>query len=570
MWLTLPVLLWTRLGSNGYNTTDYGFIVGQSWRLLHGEVPHRDFISARPAGSAYLHLVDFALPLPLVDSSRLVALVIIVLIGLASGIAVLGKLPTRWSVTGHVVALTAVLFTLNTFQVGPWYTADGMLFALASVAALRLWDRRTTVALPVVALLSAGVAPLMKQSFFLAVPLAVGWVLVRLYRNGALSWLRAVRVTLLAGLPGLLYVAAAAATGALVPMVSQLTSATRPNWTGTLLSLSTVASASGALVILLVVSGLLCLVWLRRAGVSKNGGNAAATAAAVGYLGAVALGLTAHFDMYDSGWSTRLFWGACAATVVAGLALGRLRTGDLGVVAVAWMTVLSWGMPWPLLSSGGLLLVIAQALARPTGDVFRRGTARGVVGKVWLVAALVGLLITGVGLDDAIQHRVVHRDLPATMLHTPLKPLDRDFGRARTNPSTAALLADALACRRDHPASGVVFGSWNSDLYAILGIRNPLATDGANNYEITGAEDQYRDSVTRLGARGDYLVLFPLVNPELVHTLDVTSCLVPRRHRRYPSTGSPRPVPYSWMSEQLPGTRVACGVWVGIYQPRTS
>ena len=151
-----------------------------------------------------------------------------------------------------------------------------------------------------------------------------------------------------------------------------------------------------------------------------------------------------------------------------------------------------------------------------------------------------------------------------------MKPLDRDFGRARTNPSTAALLADALACRRDHPASGVVFGSWNSDLYAILGIRNPLATDGANNYEITGAEDQYRDSVTRLGARGDYLVLFPLVNPELVHTLDVTE--LPRA-----TTSSPIPeywftqtVPYSWMSEQLPGTRVACGVWVGIYQPRTS
>ena len=202
----------------------------------------------------------------------------------------------------------------------------------------------------------------MKQSFSLEIPLAVGWVLVRLHRYGAWSWLRAAWVDASRlGRPGPLNVAAGAATGALVPMVSQLTSATRPNWTGTLLSLSTVASASGALVILLIVSGLLCLVWLRRAGVSKNGGNAAATAAAVGYLGAVALGLTAHFDMYDSGWSTRLFWGACAATIVAGLALGRLRTGDLGVVAVAWMTVLSWGMPWPLLSSGGLLLVIAQA-----------------------------------------------------------------------------------------------------------------------------------------------------------------------------------------------------------------
>src|SRR6266498_2935031 len=54
-----------RVGRFGFHPTDQGFVLGQSWRLLHGEIPHRDLISARPLGSAALHVVDFLLPGPL-------------------------------------------------------------------------------------------------------------------------------------------------------------------------------------------------------------------------------------------------------------------------------------------------------------------------------------------------------------------------------------------------------------------------------------------------------------------------------------------------------------------------
>lgn len=571
-WALVPVLLWLRLGANGYNTTDYGFIIGQSWRVLHGEFPHSDFISARPAGSAYLHVVDFVLPLALIDSSRLVALAIITLIGLASGVAVFGCRPHRWSLTGHLVVLTAVLFTLNTFQVGAWYTADGMLFALASVAGLRLWSQRRDAGLPALALLSAGVAPLMKQSFFLSVPLAVVWTLVVLHRAGTLTWSRTVRVGLLAGAPGLSYVALVAVGGGLGPMISQLTSATKPQWTGTLGTFAALAPPAAAVILLLAVVAVTCVLWLPRVSLLGAGRRAGLTGylSVLGYLTAVGLGAVAHFDMYDSTWSSRLFWCAVATSVIAGVAQGQLRGGDLGVIAVAWMTVLSWGMPWPLLSAGGLLLVIAQCLAQPAGNVLLRSTlhaTRKGARRVWTVGAVIGLVLTAVVLDDSIQHRVVHRDQPAAELHTPLKSLDSDFGRATTNPSTAALVRDAVDCRRAHPASGVVFGSWNSDLYAILGIRNPLATDGANNYEITGAEEQYRASVRELGRRGDYLVLFPLINPEGVHEIEQAALPRATATTPIPEYWFSETVPYSWMSEQLPGTRVACGTWIGIYQP---
>jgi len=51
-------LLLSRLG---FSPTDDGFILAQSRRLLAGQVPHRDFISVRPVGSAALHTADLIL-----------------------------------------------------------------------------------------------------------------------------------------------------------------------------------------------------------------------------------------------------------------------------------------------------------------------------------------------------------------------------------------------------------------------------------------------------------------------------------------------------------------------------
>ncbi|MCJ7813088.1 hypothetical protein MUP95_07220, partial [bacterium] len=40
----------------GFNPTDDGFILAGSRRILDGQIPHRDFISIRPAGSYFLHI----------------------------------------------------------------------------------------------------------------------------------------------------------------------------------------------------------------------------------------------------------------------------------------------------------------------------------------------------------------------------------------------------------------------------------------------------------------------------------------------------------------------------------
>lgn len=570
-WLAFALLIWWRLAPNGYNTSDYGFVIGQSWRILHGEVPHLDFISARPAGSALLHTIDFALPLPLVESSRLVSILLSTGVTLFAGVAVLGRAPWRWSWIGHVVVATALLFTINTFQIGPWYTMDGLFFTVGAIAAMRVWEDRRGDDLPVLALLAAGTAPLFKQSFFLAPILVGAWLLYVLYRRRQLTWRRVGVAGLLGAAPGLNYLAVMVITGAISPMISQLTSATTVDWAGVMDTISILAAPTrhaGAAV--LVVAFVVGLWFTRSDGPGSSAPNRAivrSIIAAVGFILSAYVGLAAHLNMYDLVWSTRLFWMAAAATIIAGATQRRLRTAELALVLAAWMTVLSWGLQWPLLAAGAMLLVLAQILSEASGDVLRTIEVPTRVAVPWGAAVVLTFGLTIVVLDDAIQHRVLHRDLPASQLTVDLRSIDDDFGRVRTNPSTAAVLRDASECLADHPAGGVVFGSWNSDLYAVLGVRNPLATDGANTFEITGAEDQYRDSVRALADRGDFLVLFPLLNPETVHGVSADDHPVADLDTPIPEYWFTASAPYSWMAEELGGEAVACGSWVGLWEP---
>lgn len=50
-----------RTARYGFNPTDQYYILADSWRILHGQVPHADFVTARPAGSPIYHMVDFLL-----------------------------------------------------------------------------------------------------------------------------------------------------------------------------------------------------------------------------------------------------------------------------------------------------------------------------------------------------------------------------------------------------------------------------------------------------------------------------------------------------------------------------
>ena len=56
--ILVPIIFHLIFSKYGFNPTDDGHVLANSKRILFGEVPHKDFISVRPAGSAYLHVFE--------------------------------------------------------------------------------------------------------------------------------------------------------------------------------------------------------------------------------------------------------------------------------------------------------------------------------------------------------------------------------------------------------------------------------------------------------------------------------------------------------------------------------
>ena len=215
-----------RFSPFGFNPTDDGYILSQGRRLLSGAVPHRDLISPRPVGSALVHMVDFAVPLPLLEAARLVFVVEMAAMSVFFAWLVFRLPPWRWGPLQGAGAAGWLLVNVHVFPLMPWHTVDGLLLLAGGLVALehgidgRGWRR--------VAFLLLGASVLMKQSFVLA-PLA--GVVRLLWAHRHLPRKAIVRDVLAASgwalLPGLAYVALVAAAGGLDEMRTQLGGAAR-------------------------------------------------------------------------------------------------------------------------------------------------------------------------------------------------------------------------------------------------------------------------------------------------------------------------------------------------------
>ncbi|HEX6476011.1 MAG TPA: hypothetical protein VF005_01960, partial [Acidimicrobiales bacterium] len=245
--LALTAGVFAVAGRLGFNPTDDGYILAESYRILHGEVPHLDFISPRPVGSPIIHLLDFTLPLPLMTASRLVTTAELVATAVLVGWLVIGRSPARWRAWEGVAVAASALVSIHGFPLMDWHTIDGLL--LVALGFVLVQYPRTTAA----GFIALGAALVVKQSFFLAPLIGVAMVTAR--TAPVERFATAVRSLLWAAVPGALYVIAISAFGAFPSFVDQITGA-RPIYGRDLIDqmLTGGAIARSAVVVLLLVA----------------------------------------------------------------------------------------------------------------------------------------------------------------------------------------------------------------------------------------------------------------------------------------------------------------------------
>jgi hypothetical protein len=420
----VPATAHLLFSSLGFNPTDDGFILASSRRLLEGQVPHRDFISIRPAGSALLHL-----PLLCLGGehafwvSRGFVWLEFACIGWA-WMAVFSRLLRRspGAAEAFVEALWVFLLCTHCFPIMPWHTVDGLfLLSLGLMLCVRETDAGRLFGYVLV-----GAAALCKQNFLAAVPVCL---VVLGDGRRARCWLAALA-------PAAAYLAGLAAAGALPDAALQLTAQTDLRATGIAAFLTRNIAVPWGLIV-----GYAAGPWLRA---DVPGGPLTRLPQApriaglcvcfgVPLLASLALSSGRFLDDASFGLFGVTLGATLAALAVDGTITGPVRAA-LPALMAAWCASVSVGYNRPALAAG----IMALWLTASTRESLS-ARIRGLPVHAWLTA-----LVTAIALVGWLRGRVtaIYRERPAWELTRRLDGVFPGARKIRTDPNTYAFLSD--------------------------------------------------------------------------------------------------------------------------------
>lgn len=436
-WIYLPFLILAPTVAHllfswlGFNPSDDGFILAGSRRILDGQIPHRDFIAIRPAGSFILHA-----PFVLLGGKYTFWLSRWFVWSEMAVIAWLGTVTLRRlfrislpAVVSIGLALLTLCFDVHNFPILAWHSIDALLFTWLGFAAIT----RERESLKTLGYLLLGCAPLFRQNFLL-VPLA-GLILSGDWRRWR-HWL-----AMLA--PGAVMLVLLLVAGAWSQFWSQLTAQSGLYEAGIKPYLEDVPFRKGAIVGALGVLSL----FLAQRRIRPRGWQIA-----VAVAGVVLLFLTpalAISYLYDG----RFAWKPCMRIIGATVGCSalllileheyrRLALPLLFTLFVAWSVSVSIGYQTTALISGALaLLLMLTAYLLIDKLEFRRHLRR-------LGHLLVGLILAFTLIAFVHTRRTdVYRDRAASELTMPVGDVLAGGEMIYTNPRTFAFMADLRKAR---------------------------------------------------------------------------------------------------------------------------
>jgi hypothetical protein len=540
--IVLSAAVVARIGRFGFNPTDQGFILAQSWRILHGEIPHADIVSVRPLGSAILHVVDFALPAPLMLSSSFVTMVELSVATIALAAFLTGLSPLEWGPLRVGLVAAAVLANLNTFPVMAWHTIDGVFLTATGLWALDSglrsdspWRRR-------LGLFLLGFAVIVKQSFVFAVPIAV---LILILQPAARNR-RWIANLLWLGAAPLFYFGVVTAAGGLPEAVSQLTGGMQTwgenlyqFWSNDFASMTTDLRKY----ILVAAAGAVVMVVVRKARA------VAAFGIAVVVLTAVVKGEFAHGA---ADWAIVVLWVFLVVAVMHGVLHKRFPWQHSLVAALAWMASLSWGYPFPSLLAGTMLLGTLDLLAAELPKLRYTKPIGAVV-----------FLLTGLQLMAA-HDKAPYADLPQGELTADLGSVAGAMSGVRTNQSVYTYVSQLRDCLTRYPAANVAILPHNAFAYPVFGLHNPFPMDWPITLELVGdARQRMLGTAAQLDHDGDYLVLFSVMSPSALTEGRPVPVSVPPDAVTVADTDLEARI-----RTTLTGRKVSCGSFAGVWAPR--
>jgi hypothetical protein len=537
-------------GKLGYNPTDDGYLLSQSHRILLGQVPHRDFISPRPDLSAYLHLIDLALPLPRMIAVRVVGLTEILLYSLFLSVFIIDRPPWRWHPSVAALATIAFLVNLNVFPLMSWYTTDGILLIAIGLALVRTGSRGDRKNLVLLAFFVLGAAATVKQSFGLAPLLGALWLWKELPRSWARTdWFFA---ALAAASPSAIYVAYISLEGGWGHMLTQLTSPPLHEWGQQLVS---AYDGRAALLVGAALAAQACLLWwmLTRVRGSEGGSENRSLVVIGAYIAIVtAIVFFGPVGLAVRTWGLTAMWSLIVFLMIEFLCTRTIDFTGLILLFLSWMVTLSFGFAVPDLVGGAIwLFLVTQAL------VHVKAGSRPVIRR-WSIL----LLVMFAAIFVTERRDSPYFDVSAPRLSASLSSVSPEFGGIRTGPVTATYLREYAGCTQRYNEPNTAVFPDNPAMYSLLDLHNPFPTDWLWPKSLLGSENWIVSVARHLHEQGHFLVLFQTMPASFLRDVDG----LPAASRKTPPFDYGSGLPTRILSA-LGGRKVLCGPFVGRYSP---
>lgn len=508
----------------GFNPSDDGVILAQSFRLLSGQLPHIDFISIRPVGSAVFHSINFSLPIPLELSARWLTLLEYLIFSFLMGWLLVKTMINKTDRFFILIGIPVLMFVLNQnhYNLFPWTTIDAIFFF--SIGFFIFWNWKTvqlgkleSVAQYFMIILFVGFSALCRQSF--ALPVFV-LALVVLFDSIAKKRLGAFLVGSLVGLfPYWLYAFMLIKNDGFGLFVEQMTGRTELWQTGMVKYASEMWNSS-LLFVFIILIGTFLFFRLSGSKSIKTILNNKIKNWIVSMLITLVLILAAFVFIrpeYLFKYSFVFFWLLVVLLIIQPM-FTKQKSGianlSLWILFIAWTSSISLGDNAPVfamgLLSGALLVLLLSWFTKSEWLVLRFLYVRRIVLGL-LTLLFVGLSIYGQKSNN-------YRDLSSERLHFSLEKEFPGLGKIKTNPRTYQYLKEIhkLFSELDKPVNRFVVLPNASLIYPLLDTHNPMPLDWMQGPEFIGQERRLNELISEMDRGEGIYLLFDKYNSKVL------------------------------------------------------
>lgn len=518
--------------NEGFNPSDDGVVLAQSFRVLNGEIPHKDFISIRPVASAYLHAIYFNLPFPLEVTARWFVILEFFAFSLLWIFILFStfKLKYKQKNNYEIVFLSLLVFTfilsLSLYNLFPWTTIDAVLFSMIGFfLVLSVFNEQLSkknILKISFGLLFFSLASLCRQNFALITILAFSFVGFQFFKRNLYNHL--IICLLIGSIPFLLYLIMLLKNDAFTLFLKQMTGRTELFQTG-IITFAKSFFKSGLLILNIALIGAVIYYKYKR----KMNKTASLVEMFKKIMASVVLLysiLTLFFsaiiffngitDLFS--YSFDLFW-ILAIFVFAVLLLFSLtlkqKTVLIFAVFLSWTSSISLGDNAPvfvigIMSSTILYLLFTLAYLTKLRFKYQFKEQKG----LYVFSAFVLIMFV---LSIFAQRKHNYRELSANKLTCNLGEIIPAFGSIKTNTRTFEYLKEIKFLYDSLNAKDkfVVLPN-NAAIYPLLKTKNPLIIDWAQPAEYVGNEDLFNNQLNELINNSDLFILIEKYNSKLI------------------------------------------------------